>query len=100
MAYGIQIFSANGNIQLDSSTSNSGLIVVDTAASAQTVDAILDKELVFAKPVATGSAVVMGWSAGTNGSYNPAVNTTFTFRSTDLGGNYVDRSFTIPNSSP
>ena len=80
MAYGIQIFSANGNIQLDSSTSNSGLIVVDTAASAQTVDAILDKELVFAKPVATGSAVVMGWSAGTNGSYNPAVNTTFTFR--------------------
>jgi hypothetical protein len=80
MAYGIQIFSANGNIQLDSSTSNSGLIVVDAAASAQTVDAILDKELVFAKPVATGSAVVMGWSAGTNGSYNPAVNTTFTFR--------------------
>ena len=80
MAYGIQILSANGNVQLDSTTTNSGLIVVDTAASAQTVDAILDKELVFAKPVATGSAVVMGWSAGTNGSYNPAVNTTFTFR--------------------
>ena len=81
MAYGIQIFSANGNIQVDSSTSNSGLIVVATAASAQTVDAVLDKELVFAKPVATGSAVVMGWSAGTtDGSYNPAVNTTFTFK--------------------
>lgn len=80
MAYGIQIFSANGNVQIDSSTTNSGLIVVETAASAQTVDAVLDKELVFAKPVATGSAVVMGWSAGTTGSYNPAVNTTFTFR--------------------
>jgi hypothetical protein len=82
MAYGIQIFSANGNIQLDSSTSNSGLIVVDAAASAQTVDAILDKELVFAKPVATGAGVTMGWlSNDTGGGYNPAVNTTFTFRS-------------------
>ena len=81
MAYGIQIFSGNGNIQLDSTTTNSGLIVVDAAASAQTVDAILDKELVFAKPVATGAAVLMGWSgSGTSGSYNPAVNTTFTFR--------------------
>jgi hypothetical protein len=79
MSYGIQIFSANGNIQLDSTTTNSGLIVVDAAASSQTVDAILDKELVFAKPVATGSAVTMGWT-GQNGTYNPSVNTTFTFR--------------------
>ena len=81
MAYGIQIFSANGNIQLDSTTTNSGLIVVDAAASSQTVDAILDKELVFAKPVATGSAVTMGWTgSGQAGSYNPSVNTTYTFR--------------------
>ena len=82
MAYGIQIFSANGNIQLDSTTTNSGLIVVDAAASATTVDAVLDEELVFAKPVATGSALTMGWLAtgGNAGSYNPANNTTFAFR--------------------
>ncbi len=61
MAYGIQIFSANGNIQLDSTTTNSGLIVVDAAASSQTVNAVLDEELVIAKPVATGSAVPIGW---------------------------------------
>ena len=82
MAYGIQIFSGNGNIQLDSTTTNSGLIVVDSAASSQTVDVILDKEMVFAKPVATGSAVTMGWlSNNTGGGYDPAVSTTFTFRS-------------------
>jgi len=82
MAYGVQILSANGKVQLDSTTTNSGLIVVDTAVSSATVSAVLDKELVFAKPVATGSAITMGWSgSGTNGSYNPAVNTTFTFRS-------------------
>jgi hypothetical protein len=82
MAYGIQILSANGNVQLDSTTTNSGLIVIDSAESSQTVDAILDKELVFAKPVATGSAVTMGWlSNNTGGGYNPAVSTTFTFRS-------------------
>jgi hypothetical protein len=82
MAYGIQILSANGNVQLDSTTTNSGLIVIDSAESSQTVDAILDKELVFAKPVATGSAVTMGWlSNNTGGGYDPAVSTTFTFRS-------------------
>ena len=80
MSYGIQIFSANGNIQLDSSTTNSGVIVVDSAASSQTVDAVVNEELVFAKPVATGSQITMAWKAGTSGSYNPAVNTTFTFR--------------------
>lgn len=80
MAYGIQILSANGNVQLDSSTTNSGVIVVDAAASSQTVDAVLNEELVFAKPVATGSQITMAWKAGTSGSYNPANNTTFTFR--------------------
>jgi hypothetical protein len=81
MSYGIQIFSGNGNIQLDSTTSNSGVIVVDAAASSQTVSAVLDKELVFAKPVATGAAITMGWlSNNVGGGYDPAVNTTFTFR--------------------
>lgn len=80
MSYGIKIFSANGNIQLDSSTTNSGVIVVDSAASSQTVDAVVNEELVFAKPVATGSQITMAWKAGTSGSYNPANNTTFTFR--------------------
>jgi len=92
MAYGIQIFSANGNIQLDSTTTNSGLIVVDAAASSQTVDAILDKELVFAKPVATGSAVTMGWTgSGQAGSYNPSVNTTYTFR--NVSGTAINCSY-------
>ena len=92
MSYGIQIFSGNGNIQLDSTTSNSGLIVVDAAASSQTVNAILDEELVFAKPVATGSAVTIGWLAPNAHSYNPAVSTTFTFRNsygTAINASYV-----------
>lgn len=94
MAYGIQIFSGNGNIQLDSTTSNSGLIVVDAAASATTVTAVLDKELVFAKPTATGAAITLGWLAtgGTAGSYDPAVNTTFAFRNnagTSISCSYI-----------
>jgi hypothetical protein len=35
-----------------------------------------------------------------SGTPTSSLNTTFTVRATDLGGNYVDRSFTIPNSSP
>jgi hypothetical protein len=92
MAYGVQIFSANGNIQVDSSTSNSGLIVIDAAASSQTVSAVLDKELVFAKPVATGAQITMGWSgSGTGGGYDPAVNTTFTFR--NISGTAINCSY-------
>ena len=53
MAYGIQIFNANGNTQIDSSTTNLGITVLDAAASSQTCTADLTYDLVFAKPVAT-----------------------------------------------
>ena len=53
MAYGISFETANGNVQIDSSTTNSGLIVLASAASSSTVTFDPQKELVFAKPAST-----------------------------------------------
>ena len=56
MAYGISFETANGNVQIDSSTTNTGLIVIDAAASATSVTFDPQKELVFAKPSSTSYA--------------------------------------------
>ncbi len=53
MAYGISFETANGNVQIDSATTNTGLIVLDAAASSTTVTFDPQKELVFAKPAST-----------------------------------------------
>ena len=54
MAYGIDIDNANGNVILDSTTTNSGFIVTDYVASASSISGInFDDELLFIKPVAT-----------------------------------------------
>ena len=53
MAYGISFETANGNVQIDSSTTNTGLIVLASAASSSTVTFDPQKELVFAKPAST-----------------------------------------------
>ena len=45
--------TANGNAQIDSDTTNTGLIVISSAASATTVSFDPQKELLFAKPSST-----------------------------------------------
>ena len=53
MAYGIEMETANGNIQVSSGSTNSGLIVIESVASSYTVSFDPAKELVFAKPAST-----------------------------------------------
>lgn len=53
MAYGISFETANGNVQIDSDTTNTGLIVLSSSASSTTVTFDPQKELVFAKPAST-----------------------------------------------
>jgi hypothetical protein len=56
MAYGISFETANGNVQIDSATTNTGLIVLSSSASATSVSFDPQKELVFAKPSSTSYA--------------------------------------------
>jgi len=53
MAYGISYETPNGNVQIDSDTTNTGLIVISSAASATTVTFNSTKEILFAKPSST-----------------------------------------------
>jgi len=47
MTYGITFETANGNVQIDSDTTNTGLIVLSSAASSASVTFDPQKELVF-----------------------------------------------------
>jgi hypothetical protein len=53
MAYGINFETANGNVQIDSTTTNTGLIVLSSVASSQTVTFDQQKEFCFARPAST-----------------------------------------------
>ena len=53
MTYGITFETANGNVQIDSDTTNTGLIVLSAVASSNNVTFDPQKELVFAKPAST-----------------------------------------------
>lgn len=53
MAYGINFETANGNVQIDSTTTNTGLIVLSGALSSQTVTFDQQKEFCFARPAST-----------------------------------------------
>lgn len=56
MGYGISFETANGNTQIDSDTTNTGLIVLSASASATSVSFDPQKEFVFAKPSSTSYA--------------------------------------------
>ena len=53
MAYGIIFETANGNVQIDSTTTNTGLIILSSVASSQTVTFDQNKEFCFARPAST-----------------------------------------------
>mgnify|MGYP006073569859 CR=1 FL=1 len=53
MAYGINFVTANGNVQIDSTTTNTGLIVLSSALSSQSVTFDQQKEICFARPAST-----------------------------------------------
>jgi hypothetical protein len=93
MAYGIQIFNANGNTQIDSSTTNLGITVLDAAASSQTCTADLTYDLVFAKPVATsGTQTIAMDTSGNNTS-----SSTWTFR--NHTGTAINASYIVARAS-
>ena len=73
MSYGIQIISGNGNTQIDSNTSGTGLIVIDSGTSTSTPSRVnLDHDFVFIRPTATTGNNYVTVSRGTadsNGDY-------------------------------
>lgn len=93
MAYGISFETANGNVQIDSSTTNTGLIVLSSAASATSVTFDPQKELVFAKPSSTSYATQkLGLRAPANYGWGGQPGT-FTFE--DAAGNSVNTSYIL-----
>jgi hypothetical protein len=91
MTYGITFETANGNIQIDSDTTNTGLIVLSSAASSTTVTFDPQKELVFAKPASTtytNQKVAVRYPTG----YSWSGAGTFTFEEPDgtaVAMNYI-----------
>jgi len=53
MAYGISFETANGNVQIDSESTNTGLIVLASASSANSITFDPSQEMLFAKPSST-----------------------------------------------
>lgn len=73
MSYGIKIISGNGNTQIDSNTSGTGLIVIDSGTATGTPSRVnLDHDFVFIRPTATSGNNYVTVSRGTpnsNGDY-------------------------------
>lgn len=88
MGYGIRIETPNGNLQIDSDTTNTGLIVINKIASSSSVTYDTTKDLVFARPASGGGAVTCGLS-----STSSSGNVTRTFRTP--GGDYQLRNMEI-----
>lgn len=92
MGYGISFETANGNVQLDSDTTNTGLIVLSSSASATSVSFDPQKELVFAKPSSTSYATQkLALKAPAN--YTWGQPGTFTFE--DNAGNTVNTNYIL-----
>jgi hypothetical protein len=65
MGYGIEILTANGNLQINSDYTDSGFIVTDKFSSTSTVTYDKTKDFVFARPASGGGNVSAGLSANT-----------------------------------
>tara|TARA_R110001606_G_scaffold143995_1_gene283325 strand:+ start:439 stop:1119 length:681 start_codon:yes stop_codon:yes gene_type:complete len=91
MAYGISFETANGNVQIDSDTTNTGLIVLSSSASATSIQNFdPQKELVFAKPSSTSYATQkLALRAPANYTYGQTG--TFTFE--DNTGSSVNTNY-------
>jgi hypothetical protein len=66
MAYGIRIESGNGSLQIDSDTTNVGLIVIDKISSSSSITYDTSKDLIFARPASGGGSVSVGLSINSN----------------------------------
>lgn len=71
MAYGILIENDNGNVILDSDTTNSGVTVVDYYSSTNSVTVDRATQRVFARPVDPNPPFVAAYEASLAFSYNP-----------------------------
>lgn len=92
MSYGISFETANGNVQIDSDTTNTGLIVLSASASATSVTFDPQKELVFAKPSSTSYATQkLALRAPANYAYGQPG--TFAFE--DAPGNSVNTNYIL-----
>ena len=92
MSYGISFETANGNVQIDSDTTNTGLIVLSASASATSVSFDPQKELVFAKPSSTSYATQkLALRAPANYAYGQPG--TFTFE--DNTGSSVNTNYIL-----
>lgn len=62
MAYGINVQTANGNVQLDSTTTNSGLTIIDSGSISTSGSISYKKstQLLFCKPTSSTANVQMG----------------------------------------
>lgn len=92
MSYGISFETANGNVQIDSSTTNTGLIVISSAASATTVSFDPQKELLFAKPSST-TYTNQKLALRSPSNYIYGSSGTFTFE--DASGNAVNTNYIL-----
>jgi len=92
MGYGISFETANGNVQIDSDTTNTGLIVISSAASATTVSFDPQKELLFAKPAST-TYTNQKLALRNPSSYIYGSSGTFTFE--DASGNAVNTNYIL-----
>ena len=92
MSYGISFETANGNVQIDSDTTNTGLIVISSAASATTVSFDPQKELLFAKPAST-TYTNQKLALRNPSSYIYGSSGTFTFE--DASGNAVNTNYIL-----
>lgn len=92
MGYGISFETANGNVQIDSDTTNTGIIVIDSAASATSVTFNPSEVLLFAKPASTSyTNIKVGLRTPSGYGYNAAG--TYTFE--DPAGNSVAMEYVL-----
>lgn len=94
MSYGIELDNANGNLIINSISTNSGFIVTDYVSSASTISGInFDEEMLFIKPVATSDNYNICVHR-TSGNIGGAQNATFrTFDGNAINCQYVRGKF-------
>lgn len=92
MSYGISFQTANGNVQIDSNTTNTGIIVINHVASSTSVTFNPSEVLLFARPSATSyTNIKVGLRAPSGYGYNAAGNYTFE----DPAGNSVAMEYVL-----
>ena len=70
MAYGVRFETPNGDLQIDSDTTNSGLIVIDSGTGGNISNVNLTTDWVFARPTGSGNTqIALRNTSGNNYSF-------------------------------